>query len=111
AARDGELAALEADLAHWYTHGPFADAVARLAAYRGVAYLGALTIASEVGDWRRFPAARTFMGFTGLVPSEYSSGELRPPWTYHQGRQRPPAHPTGRIGVGLSASGGPRRRV
>lgn len=75
AARGAELAALEADLAHWYTHGPFADAVARLAAYRGVAHLGALTIASEVGDWRRFPAARTFMGFTGLVPSEYSSGE------------------------------------
>jgi transposase len=75
AARDGELAALEADLAHWYTHGPFAEAVTRLAAYRGIAYLGALTIASEVGDWRRFPAARTFMGFTGLVPSEHSSGE------------------------------------
>jgi transposase len=75
AARDGELAAIEADLKHWYTHGPFADAVARLAAYRGIAQLGALTIASEVGDWRRFPAARTFMGFTGLVPSEYSSGQ------------------------------------
>lgn len=73
-ARGAELAALEADLAYWYTHGPFTDAVARLAAYRGVAYVGALTIASEVGDWRRFPAARTFMGFTGLVPSEYSSG-------------------------------------
>ncbi len=74
AARDAELAAIEADLAYWYTHGPFADAVTRLAAYRGVARLGALTIASEVGDWRRFPAARAFMGFTGLVPSEYSSG-------------------------------------
>jgi transposase len=74
-AREAELAAVEADLAHWYTHGPFTDAVARLAAYRGVAQVGALTIASEVGDWRRFPAACTFMGFTGLVPSEYSSGE------------------------------------
>jgi transposase len=74
AAREGELAAIEADLAHWYTHGPFADAVTRLAAYRGVAHLGALTIASEVGDWRRFPTARSFMGFTGLVPSEYFSG-------------------------------------
>jgi transposase len=74
AARDGELAAIEADLAYWYTHGPFADAVTRLAAYRGIDRLGALTIASEVGDWRRFPAARAFMGFTGLVPSEYSSG-------------------------------------
>jgi transposase len=74
AARDAELAAIEADLAHWYTHGPFVEGVARLAAYRGIARLGALTIASEVGDWRRFPTARSFMGFTGLVPSEYSSG-------------------------------------
>jgi transposase len=81
AARDAEVAAIEADLAHWYTHGPFADAVTRLAAYRGIARLGALTIASEVGDWRRFPAARTFMGFTGLVPSEYSSGA-----SVHRGR-------------------------
>jgi len=72
---EAELAALEADLAHWFTHGPFTDAVARLGAYRGVAQVGALTIASEVGDWRRFPTARTFMGFTGLVPSEYSSGD------------------------------------
>jgi transposase len=81
AARDAELAAVETDLAHWYTTGPFVDAVARLAAYRGIARLGALTIASEVGDWRRFATARTFMGFTGLVPSEYSSGNA-----VHRGR-------------------------
>jgi transposase len=81
AARDAELAAVEADLAHWFDHGPFTDAVARLAAYRGVAQLGALTIGSEVGDWRRFPAAPAFMGFTGLVPSEYSSGQ-----SVHRGR-------------------------
>lgn len=80
-ARDGELAAIEADLAYWFTHGPFTDAVARLATYRGVAYLGALTIASEVGDWRRFATAGAFMGFTGLVPSEYSSGAA-----VHRGR-------------------------
>jgi transposase len=36
--------------------------------------LGALTLASEVCDWRRFGRASAFMGFTGLVPSEYSSG-------------------------------------
>ena len=81
AARHAELGAVEADLAGWFTHGPFTTAVARLAAYRGVAQLGALTIASEVGDWRRFPTARTFMGFTGLVPSEYSSGQ-----SVHRGR-------------------------
>jgi transposase len=27
-----------------------------------------------VCDWRRFPTAGRFMGFVGLVPSEYSSG-------------------------------------
>jgi transposase len=48
--------------------------VARLACYRSIAQLGALTIASEVGDWRCFASARAFMGFTGLVASEHSSG-------------------------------------
>jgi transposase len=48
--------------------------VRRLGGYRGVAQLGALTIAAEVCDWRRFPSAGAFMAFTGLIPSEYSSG-------------------------------------
>jgi transposase len=74
-ARDAEITAIETELASWYQQGPFVEALSRLCAYRGVAHLGALTIASEVGDWRRFASARTFMGFTGLVPSEYSSGD------------------------------------
>jgi transposase len=74
-ARDAELAAIEAALAPWTERGPFAAATRRLACYRGIAYLGGLTLASEVFDWRRFGSARQFMGFTGLVPSEYSSGE------------------------------------
>jgi transposase len=37
--------------------------------------LTALTLAAEVVDWRRFPCARTFMSYTGLVPCEYSSGQ------------------------------------
>jgi transposase len=57
-----------------FTTAPFADPVARLAAYRGITRMGALTLASEVGDWRRFPTAGAFMGFCGLVPSEYSCG-------------------------------------
>ena len=72
--REAQLAALEADLAGYYDAGPFAEPVRRLAAYRGVRQLGALTLACEVCDWRRFPRASTFMGFTGLVPSEYSTG-------------------------------------
>lgn len=74
ASRQAELRALEVDLLPYAQSGPFADAVPRLAAYRGVTELGALTLATEVGDWRRFASAMTFMGFTGLIPSEYSSG-------------------------------------
>jgi transposase len=72
--RDAQLETIEADLATWYDAAPFADAVHRLAAYRGVTRLGALTLASEVCDWRRFARAAAFCGFCGLVPSEYSSG-------------------------------------
>jgi transposase len=74
ASRDAQVAAIEADLAEATVQPPFADAVARLAAYR-VGQLGALSLAAEVGDWRRFAHAGGFMAFTGLVPSERSSGD------------------------------------
>jgi transposase len=75
AAREAAVTAIETDLTGWFTRPPFADPVARLAAYRGITHLGALTLASEVCDWRRFGTAGAFMAFCGLVPSEYSSGE------------------------------------
>ena len=71
---DAHLAAVESDLKTYLGTGPFAEAVARLSAYRGVTQLGALTLSAEVCDWRRFPRATSLMGFCGLVPSEYSSG-------------------------------------
>ncbi len=74
-AREAAVTAVDADLALWFTRPPFADPVRRLAAYRGITELGALTLACEVCDWRRFPTASMFMGFCGLVPSEHSSGE------------------------------------
>ena len=74
---DAHLAAVEADLKCYLETGPFAEPVARLAAYRGVSELGALTLSAEVFDWRRFPRATSLMGFCGLVPSEHSSGEVR----------------------------------
>lgn len=74
-ARDAAVTAIEADLLAWADRAPFADLVSRFAAYRGVTPLGGLTLASEVGDWRRFPTAPMFMGFTGLTPSEHSSGD------------------------------------
>jgi transposase len=75
ATREMELAAIEGELLPWAGREPLAGPVARLVCYRGIAELTALTLAAEVIDWRRFPAARAFMGFTGLCPSEYSSGD------------------------------------
>lgn len=73
--RETELACIEAGLAPWARRDPLAGTVARLCCYRGIAELTALTLAAEVVDWRRFPSARAFMGYTGLVPAEYSSGQ------------------------------------
>lgn len=58
----------------------YAAAVRRLCALRGVQSLTALTLLVEVGDFARFATAAQFMAFTGLVPSESSSGASR-----HQG--------------------------
>jgi transposase len=73
-AREAELAAAEAGLAAWAGREPLAVPVARLGGYRGIAQLTGLTLAAEVVDWRRFASARAFMGFAGLIPTEYSSG-------------------------------------
>jgi transposase len=74
-ARGADLTAIEAELTTAAAVcGPLAESVQRLGAYRGVAELGAITLAVEVTDWRRFPTASGFMAFTGLVPSEHSSG-------------------------------------
>ena len=45
-----------------------------LQALRGVAKVTAATIVTEVGTFQRFRKATELMGYTGLVPSEYSSG-------------------------------------
>jgi transposase len=49
----------------------------RLMTLRGVSTLTAMTIIAEVGDLRRFGKAGQFMAWTGLIPSESSSGKRR----------------------------------
>ena len=51
--------------------------VTEFQALRGISLVSAVTLAAEVGDFVRFPTAPQFMSFTGLVPSENSSGALR----------------------------------
>lgn len=44
---------------------------------RGVEFVTAVTLAAEVGDFRRFAKAGDFMSFVGLVPSERTTGNHR----------------------------------
>ena len=50
------------------------EVVEALQALRGVAQMTAVSIVAEVGSLSRFPSPRELMGYSGLVPSEYSSG-------------------------------------
>lgn len=74
-AREATVETIEAELRTWFGHDLFAEAVTRLGAYRGIEHVGALVLATEICDWRRFNTAGAFMNFCGLVPREYSSGD------------------------------------
>lgn len=43
-------------------------------ALRGIAFIVAVTLAAEVGDFDRFANPRQLMAYLGLVPSEHSTG-------------------------------------
>jgi len=49
----------------------------KLTAFKGIKTLIALSFVADIGDFRRFPNARQFMAYLGVVPSEHSSGNKR----------------------------------
>src|SRR3954469_13887643 len=49
--------------------------VSLLVTVPGIGDLLGLTIASEIGDFSRFPSARKLVGYSGLTPRVYQSGE------------------------------------
>ena len=54
-----------------------APLVQALQAFRGISMVSSVTIAAEVGELRRFGTAQQFMSYTGLIPSEDSTGQRR----------------------------------
>ena len=75
------LAETEARLASWdqalsalASEEPYRTPVAALRCLKGIDTLSALTLVVEVQDFRRFRTAAAVRSFTGLVPSEASSG-------------------------------------
>jgi transposase len=53
---------------------PRREVIGALQTLHGVSRITATTVAAELGTLTRFPSARDFMGYTGLVASEHSSG-------------------------------------
>ena len=52
-------------------------AVNKLRAFKGIDYIIALAVVCEIGDFRRFADAKSFMSYLGFVPRENSSGGKR----------------------------------
>lgn len=69
------VARLESDIEELIAQSTLAPLVQALQALRGVATISSVVIAAEIGDLRRFPSAKQFMAYVGLVPSESSSGQ------------------------------------
>jgi transposase len=72
--RSAQLGAIETEITAAAALPEIAPGVARLRSFRGIDTLSAVTLLAEVGDFHRFGSAASFMAFTGLVPSEHSSG-------------------------------------
>jgi transposase len=53
----------------------YARKVERYSVLRGIRTLGAMTILAEGGDLRQYASASAFMGSTGMVPRESSTGD------------------------------------
>jgi transposase len=51
--------------------------VNKLRAFKGIDYIIALSVLCEIGDFKRFANAKSFMSYLGFVPSENSSGGKR----------------------------------
>lgn len=69
--------ACEREIEALWPSSPWAETIARLRCLRGVDTLTALGLCAEAGDLRRFKRPAALAGYFGIVPSEYSSGEMR----------------------------------
>jgi len=66
---------LDREIEQWAHCEPWRRGVEALGCFRGIKILTAMILLSEIGDIRRFASPRQLMSYTGLVPSERSSGE------------------------------------
>lgn len=71
---EDRLAELDRQIVELAQKEPYKTPVHYLECFRGIKTLTAITLIVEVMDFKRFERAPSFMGFTGMTSSEYSSG-------------------------------------
>src|SRR5512138_3338397 len=70
-------AALDRELAAIAERAPYREPVGWLRCFRGIATRSAMIRLTEIIDFHRFHRPRQLMADLGLVPSEYSSGDVQ----------------------------------
>lgn len=73
----GRVKRLEQEIEAQTQEGVHAPVIQALMTLRGVAEITAPSLAAEIGSFQRFKTPQQFMAYTGLVPSEHSSGTSR----------------------------------
>lgn len=68
---------LEKEMEHQANEGTHAPLIQALQGLRGIALVTATSLVAEIGSFQRFPSPRYFMGYIGLIPSEFSTGNTR----------------------------------
>jgi len=72
-----QVSAMDDELERLSRCAPYRETVEALMCLRGVKTLTAMTLAVEIGDIRRFSSPRELMAWSGLIPSERSSGDVQ----------------------------------
>lgn len=68
------LRSLEAHIEQLAQQEPWKQSVARLRCMRGISTMTAMTLMTEIQDFRRFDNPRELMAYVGVIPSVHKSG-------------------------------------
>lgn len=71
------LAELDKEIEALAQQDPYREPVGWLRCFRGIDTLSAMILLAEIVDFQRFRHPRALMAYWGLVPSEYSSGDVQ----------------------------------
>lgn len=72
-----ELRLIEKEIEEMAFSGEYKEAVNKLRCFRGIDTITAISLITEIIDFKRFGSAREIMAFLGLIPGQNSSGDVK----------------------------------